>query len=92
MRELLIDHYPALAKNVLAAIAAEAEERFGLAGIILIHRHGTLAPGERLAFAAACAADPRAALDGCAFMVEALRCRAPFWRKDVREDGSSGWR
>lgn len=77
---------------MLAAIASEAEARSGLSGIILIHRHGVLVPGERIAFAATCADDPQAALEGCAFTIEALGRRAPFWRKEVREDGSSAWR
>jgi molybdopterin synthase catalytic subunit len=92
IREVLIDHYPALARNMLARIAGEAQERFGLAGIILIHRHGTLAPGARIAFAAAAAADQRAAMEGCAFLVEALGTRTPFWRCETHEDGSEVWR
>lgn len=92
VREVLIDHYPALARNALARIAEDAQARFGLAGIILIHRHGTLPPGARIAFAAAAAADHKAALDGCAFLVEALRTDAPFWRCDTYEDGLSVWR
>ncbi|PSJ40793.1 molybdenum cofactor biosynthesis protein MoaE [Allosphingosinicella deserti] len=92
VREVQIDHYPALARNVLARIAAEAETRFGLSGIILIHRHGLLAPGDRIALAAATSADPKAALDGCAFLSESLGKTAPFWRKDVKEDGSAVWR
>jgi molybdopterin synthase catalytic subunit len=89
--EIFVDHYPALARNALARIAAEAEARFGLDGIILIHRHGTLAAGDRLAFAAAAAPDPRSALDACAHLVEALG-RAPFWRKETLADGGSRWR
>jgi molybdopterin synthase catalytic subunit len=92
VREVLIDHYAALARTVLARIAEDAKERFGLAGIILIHRHGLLSPGDRLAFAAAAAQDQKAAVDGCAYLLEALRTRAPFWRCETREDGSSDWR
>ena len=90
--EIFVDHYPALARNVLARIAAEAEASFGLAGIILIHRHGRLAPGDRIAFATAAAAAPAAALDACRHLVEALASRGPFWRRETLVDGSSRWR
>jgi molybdopterin synthase catalytic subunit len=78
---MVIEHYPALARNELAAISAEAEERWALAGLILIHRHGRFAAGARIAFAAAAAPGRAAALEACAFLVEALATRAPFWRK-----------
>ena len=82
-----VEHYPALAKNELAAIAAEAEDRWPLAGLILIHRHGRFSAGERMAFAAVAAPDRAAALEACTFLVEALATRAPFWR---RTDGEGG--
>ncbi|MFN3389820.1 MAG: molybdenum cofactor biosynthesis protein MoaE, partial [Allosphingosinicella sp.] len=60
--------------------------------VILIHRHGRLAPCARLAFAAVASEEHRAALDACAWLAEALRTRAPFWRKDVGADGTARWR
>jgi molybdopterin synthase catalytic subunit len=86
---LAVEHYPALARNELARIAEEAEARWPLAGLILIHRHGRLAAGDRLAFAAAAAPDRAAALDACAFLVEALATRAPFWRRTAADEGES---
>jgi molybdopterin synthase catalytic subunit len=90
--ELWIDHYPPLARSELARIATEAEARWPLPGIILIHRHGRVGAGERLAFAAAASSDPAASLEACAFLLEALRTRAPFWRKEILADGSARWR
>jgi molybdopterin synthase catalytic subunit len=89
---LHIDHYPALARSELARIAADAEARWPLPGIILIHRHGRLAPGARLAFAAVASPSPDAALQACAFLAEALRTRAPFWRKELLAGGGARWR
>ena len=89
--EIAIEHYAALAKNELTRIAQEAEARWGLAGAILIHRHGRFRPGDSVMFAAAAASDPTAAAEACAFLVEALRERAPFWRKDILADGGSRW-
>ncbi len=90
--EIVIDHYAPLARLALAGIAKEAEGRWPLAGIILIHRHGRLAPCDRLLFAGVAASDPEAAREACAFLVEGLRTRAPFWRKDVLADGKAVWR
>ncbi|MDP8993582.1 MAG: molybdenum cofactor biosynthesis protein MoaE [Pseudomonadota bacterium] len=89
---IFVDHYPALAKAELARIADEAAVRWPLAGLILIHRHGRFAPCDRLLFAGTAAAEPADALAACGFLVEALRTRAPFWRKDLLSDGRYSWR
>lgn len=89
---VLVEHYPPLSKNELGRIAADAAARWPLGGVILIHRHGRLAPGARLAFAAVAAPEHRAALEACVWLAEALRTRAPFWRKDIAADGTERWR
>lgn len=89
--EVQIEHYPALAKSELARIAEEAEARWSLAGAIIIHRHGRFSSGEQVLFAAAACADPAGAIEACAFLVAAVRERAPFWRKDLLADGTSRW-
>ena len=75
-----VDHYPALAKATLARLAEEAELRWRLCGTILIHRHGSLAPGDRIAFAGVAARDQDDALAAIAFLDEALRRGGPPWR------------
>ena len=91
VERVVIEHYPVLAKNVLGRIAEEAERKWPIAGIILIHRHGRFARGDHLAFVAAAASDPVAALEACTFLVEGLRGRAPFWRKEFAGDGTGRW-
>lgn len=86
-----IEHYAAAAKNELSRIAAEAEARWELGGVILIHRHGSLAAGDRILFAAAASSDPAISREACSFLIEALRTRAPFWRKDLFADGTCRW-
>lgn len=90
--EIYVDHYPALAKPELARIAAEAESRHRIAGIVLIHRHGRMQPRDRLLFAGAAAAEIQAAQDAVAYLVDKIRFEAPFWRKDIRADGTGEWR
>lgn len=90
--EILIDHHASLARAELARIAGEGDARWSLAGIVLIHRHGRLAPGDRALFAAVAASDPTAAQEACAWLVAEMRRCAPFWRKEVLADGSARWR
>ncbi|MFN3944520.1 MAG: molybdenum cofactor biosynthesis protein MoaE [Allosphingosinicella sp.] len=91
VEEILVDHYPALAKVELGRIAADAEARWPLGAIILIHRHGRLAPCDRLAFVGVAAADRRAAFDALAFLADALATRPPFWRKELTAGGGGRW-
>lgn len=89
---IVVEHHAPLSKNELGGIAADAAARWRLGGVILIHRHGRLQAGERLAFAAVAAEEHQAAVEACAWLAEALRTRAPFWRKDVGPDGVERWR
>lgn len=89
--EIWIDHYPALARAELLAIGEEALERWPLAGVILIHRHGRLQPCDRVLLAAATGSDQAAAERACAWLIAQVRARAPFWRKDIGADGTGRW-
>lgn len=86
-----IEHYAAAAKNELTHIAGEAKARWKLGGVILIHRYGPLKLGDRVLFAAAASSDTSKSLEACGFLVDALRTRAPFWRKDLFTDGTARW-
>ena len=89
---IFVDHHAVLARRQLARIAGEAEARWPLAGIVLIHRHGRLEPGARVLFAGVAASDVAAAEAACAWLVAQTRARAPFWRKDLLADGGGRWR
>jgi molybdopterin synthase catalytic subunit len=87
-----VDHHPVMARTELQRIAAEAEARWPLAGIILIHRHGRIQPCGRALFAGTAASDVEAANQACAWLLAQVRTRAPFWRKDLLADGMGRWR
>ena len=89
--EVLVEHYSGMAKAELQRIAEEAQERWPVAGIILIHRYGRFAPGDRILFVGAACSDRKAAMEACAFLAEAIDARAPFWRKDMLSGGGSRW-
>lgn len=92
VRELRIDHHAVLARAELQRIAEEAGQLWPLAGVILIHRHGRIAPGGRALFAGVAAGDADGAAEACAWLVAEVRARAPFWRKEILADGTERWR
>jgi molybdopterin synthase catalytic subunit len=84
---LELDHYPALTESVVEAIADDARVRFDLAGLLIVHRHGALIPGEPIVFVAAAAARRRAAFEAVDYMMDRLKTEAPFWKREHRPDG-----
>jgi molybdopterin synthase catalytic subunit len=84
---LELDHYPSLTERAIAAIADDARARFGLAGLVIVHRHGALAPGEPIVFVAAAAAHRRAAFQAVDYMMDRLKTEAPFWKREHGPDG-----
>jgi molybdopterin synthase catalytic subunit len=80
---VLVDHYSAMAKDELTKIATEASERWPLVAAVLVHRHGRLAGGARLAFIAAAAADRATSMEACDFLARETTRRAPFWRRSA---------
>ncbi len=88
---IVLDHYAAMAKLELTRIGDDAMARWRLKGIILIHRHGRLDLGEPLLFAGVAAEESGQATEACAFLAEAVRRRAPFWRREILAAGGSRW-
>jgi molybdopterin synthase catalytic subunit len=84
---LELDHYPALTGSAVAAIGEKARARFALAGLVIVHRHGALAPGEPIVFVAAAASHRRAAFDAVDYMMDRLKTEAPFWKREHGPDG-----
>jgi molybdopterin synthase catalytic subunit len=86
-----LEHHPGMTHDALAAIARDAVDRWSLIGVTIIHRHGRLVPGERIVLAAAASSHRASALEACAFLIDWLKTRAPFWKKEFFEDGHSQW-
>lgn len=85
---LELDHHPRLTEQAIAGIAADAIARFALNDIMIVHRHGMLAPGEAIVFAAAAAPHRRAAFDAVDYVMDRLKTEAPFWKREQRSDGA----
>lgn len=87
---LELEHYPGMAEAEIARIAAEAVQRWPLQGLTAIHRHGKIAPGENIVLVVAASAHRQAAFEAASFLMDFLKSRAPFWKKEHRADGSEG--
>jgi molybdopterin synthase catalytic subunit len=89
---LELEHYPGMAEAELARVAAEAEARWPLDGLTVIHRFGRLCPGDRIVLVVAASRHRRAAFEAAEFVMDFLKTRAPFWKKEHRRDGlAGGW-
>jgi molybdopterin synthase catalytic subunit len=86
-----LEHYPAMTQAALERVVAEAVSRWPLSGVIVIHRHGRLVPGDRIVFVGTASSHRAAALDGCAFLIDWLKTKAPFWKREVLGDGTARW-
>lgn len=86
---LEIEHYPGMTEVAIAAMAEEARARFGLSALRVIHRHGRLRPGEPIMMVITAAAHRRAAFDAADFLMDWLKSRAPFWKREHGEHGAA---
>lgn len=87
---LELSHYEPLTLPGMIALANAARERFELRGLVMLHRTGTLAPGEPIVCVAAAATHRRAALDAVDFCMDHLKCAAWFWKRE-RRGGEWHW-
>ncbi len=83
---LEIEHYPGMTESAIAAIITEARARWDLADVLVIHRHGALQVGEPIMMVATAARHRVAAFQAAEFLMDYLKSRAPFWKKDSRGD------
>jgi molybdopterin synthase catalytic subunit len=85
-----IEHYPGMTEKALEKIAAEAQARWDLGDVLVIHRYGRLAPGEQIMMVATAARHRAAAFAAADFLMDYLKSRAPFWKKE-HTGASAGW-
>jgi molybdopterin synthase catalytic subunit len=88
---LELEHYPGMAEEEIGRIAAEAASRWPLAAITVVHRSGRLLPGENIVLVATASAHRKAAFAAAAFLMDYLKTRAPFWKKEHAASGKDGW-
>ena len=87
---LEIEHYPGMAESEIGHIAEIACKRWQLGGLVAIHRYGKIKPGHNIVLIIAAAKHRQAAFEGANFVMDFLKTRAPFWKKEHFLDGSKG--
>jgi molybdopterin synthase catalytic subunit len=86
---LELEHYPGMAEAELERIASDALKRWPLTGLTVVHRYGKIQPGEQIVLVAAASAHRRAAFEAADFLMDFLKTRAPFWKKEHFVSGES---
>lgn len=87
VRGMFLEHYPGMTEKALAKIVVEAEQRWPLLKVEVLHRIGALAPGEPIVFVGVASAHRQAAFEACDFVMDYLKTRAAFWKKEDTADG-----
>src|SRR3712207_2621881 len=87
---LELEHYAGMAEAEIARVAGEAGARWPLQGVTVIHRYGKIAPGENIVLVVTASAHRGAAFAAAEFLMDYLKTRAPFWKREHLADGSSG--
>lgn len=84
---MTLEHYPAMTEKALQGIVREAEQRWDLLGIRLVHRVGELLPSDPIVLVAVASAHRGEAFSACEFIIDYLKTRAPFWKKEKTPAG-----
>lgn len=85
-----IEHYPGMTERAIAGIVKDACARWELGDALVIHRHGRLVPGELIMMVATAARHRKDAFEAAEFLMDYLKSRAPFWKKEITR-GGAGW-
>lgn len=91
MQGLEIEHYPGMTQRLLNDYGDRAAARFGLTDWLILHRYGRLAVGQPIMMVATAARHRRAAFDAADFLMDWLKSRAPFWKREIGPDGNGHW-
>ncbi|WP_171209035.1 MULTISPECIES: molybdenum cofactor biosynthesis protein MoaE [unclassified Ruegeria] len=83
-----IEHYPGMTERALTKIAEDAMARWSLGDVLIIHRHGRLAPGDRIMMVATASPHRKDAFEAAEFLMDYLKSRAPFWKKEITRAGA----
>jgi len=87
VHRLFLEHYPGMTESAIADIVAQASDRWDLHRSRVIHRVGTLAAGERIVFVGVSSSHRKDAFEACQFIMDYLKTGAPFWKKEMTDQG-----
>jgi molybdopterin synthase catalytic subunit len=88
---MTLEHYPGMTEAELSRIEAEARTRWALQASLIVHRVGELKPGDNIVLVVTASEHRQAAFEAAAFLMDYLKTRAPFWKKETAASGESTW-
>lgn len=88
---MTLEHYPGMTEKALRAIAEEATMRWDIGAVRVVHRYGELHPTDPIVLVAVASAHRGDAFRACEFLIDYLKTRAPFWKREVTDDGHRRW-
>ncbi|MBA4490554.1 molybdenum cofactor biosynthesis protein MoaE [Paracoccus sp. S1E-3] len=91
MQALELEHYPGMTEKAVAAIGARASDRWNLTDLAVIHRYGRLSVGEAIMCVATAARHRAEAFEAAEYLMDYLKSRAPFWKREIGADGPGAW-
>jgi molybdopterin synthase catalytic subunit len=86
---MTLEHYPGMAEEEIARHVADAKSRWPLLGVTVIHRYGRMQPGDNIVLVVTASAHRQAAFAAADFLMDYLKTRAPFWKREERADGAN---
>ena len=89
LQHMQIEHYPGMTEAALMKIATQAQVRWSLDNVLVIHRYGDLAPSDQIMMVATASRHRADAFAAADFLMDYLKSRAPFWKKEVTRDGAA---
>lgn len=84
---MALEHYPGMTEKSLSQIVTQAKARWPIGDPIIIHRVGELLPGEQIVYIGVASAHRKAAFEACEFLIDYLKIKAPFWKKEQTDNG-----
>lgn len=91
IKSMTLEHYPGMTEEELSRIEADANARWPLQASLIIHRTGELYPGDNIVLVVTASAHRQAAFEAAGFLMDYLKTRAPFWKKETSPAGESSW-
>jgi molybdopterin synthase catalytic subunit len=88
---MTLEHYPGMTESELSRVEAEAGARWPLQASLIVHRVGTLKPGDNIVLVVTASAHREAAFEAASFLMDYLKTKAPFWKKEAGADGTMRW-
>ncbi len=86
-----LEHYPGMTEKELQHIIDDASEKWRLIDALIVHRVGAMTPGEPIVLTTAWSMHRKDAFEAVRYLMEALKSRAPFWKKETLADGTARW-